>query len=564
MSASLPPRTYEDPSIARYREVREQMSTPLPSRYNIAAAVCDRWAQGDGRAAMLVPEARSVRTYTFDHFAQASARLANGLAALGVRRGDRVAICLPQSPDCATAHLAVQRLGAIAVPISILCGTEAVRHRLVDSRARVLIAAWDTQAWIVEHELAQAVTCVMAGSGVPHGVPSLDDLIARAAPSCPPVASALHDAAILIYTSGTSGPAKGALHAQRVVPAHTEPISLAHNLLGQDGDVLWSPADWAWGGGLIDCLFASWQAGRPIVAWRPRGFDPDAVIDLIERCAVTNTFLPPTALKRLRDASGLEQRARRLPLRSIMTGGERCGEELIEWSRNVFDLTPNEVYGQTEVSAVLGNSSTLLPVKPGSVGMEYPRARAAVLDDAGAPVPVGESGEIALHASTPAMFLGYWSAELAAPRSPFAAPDAPTESGSEWHRTGDLGRIDADGYFWHDGRRDDVILSSGYRIGPAEVEEILAQHPGVGAAVVIGEPDAQRGQLVSAVLELRPGVRADPALEYRLKDMVSSQLAAYEVPRRIHFVDTMPRTESGKVRRGELRERFARAAATRE
>ena len=292
MSASLPQQIRDDPSIARYRAVREQMSAPLPSHYNIAAAVCDRWAQGDGRAAMLVPQDGSVRTYTFDHFAQASARLANGLAALGVRRGDRVAICLPQSPDCATAHVAVQRLGAIAVPVSILCGTEAVRHRLVDSRARVLIAAWETHAWIVEHELAQDLTCVMAGPGVARGVPSFDDLIARAAPSCPPVASTRHDAAILIYTSGTSGPAKGALHAQRVVPAHTEPISLAHNLFGQDGDILWSPADWAWGGGLIDCLFASWQAGRPIVAWRPRGFDPDAVIDLIERCAVTNTFLP--------------------------------------------------------------------------------------------------------------------------------------------------------------------------------------------------------------------------------------------------------------------------------
>jgi acetyl-CoA synthetase len=559
MSAALPEPIREDPSVARYRAVREQMSTPLPTSYNIAAAVCDRWAQGDGRVAMLVPEDGSVRTYTFDHFAQASARLANGLAALGVGRGDGVAICLPQSPDCATAHLAVQRLGAIAVPISILCGTEAVRHRLVDSRARVLIAAWETQAWIVEHGLAQQLTCVMAGDGVPRGVESLEDLIARGAPSCPPVNSTRDDAAILIYTSGTSGPAKGALHAQRVVPAHTEPISLAHNLFGQDADVLWSPADWAWGGGLIDCLFASWQAGRPIVAWRPRGFDPDAVIDLIECCAVTNTFLPPTALKRLRDASGLQERARRLPLRSIMTGGERCGEELIEWSRAVFGLTPNEVYGQTEVSAVLGNSSTLLPVKPGSIGMEYPRARAAVLDDSGAPVPAGEPGEIALHASTPAMFLGYWNAELAAPLSPFATPDGSAQS--QWHRTGDLGRIDDDGYFWHDGRRDDVILSSGYRIGPAEVEEILARHPGVGAAVVIGEPDEQRGQLVSAVIELRPGVAADPALEDRLKSIVRSQLAAYEVPRRIHFVDTMPRTESGKVRRGELRERLARAAA---
>jgi len=560
MSTPAPQRAGEAPSVARYRAVRDELATPLPARYNIAAAVCDRWAQRDARPAMLVPEDGEVRTYTFDHFAQASARLANGLAALGVQRGDRVAICLPQSPECATVHLAVQRLGAIAVPISILCGTEAVRHRLIDSRTRVLIAAWETQAWIVESELAQEITCVMTGTGLPAAVPSLDDLIAAGSPVREPVASSLTDAAILIYTSGTSGPAKGALHAQRVVPAHTEPISLAHNRFGLDGDVLWSPADWAWGGGLIDCLFASWQAGRPIVAWRPRGFDPEAVIDLIERCGITNTFLPPTALKRLRDAPGIQTRARRVALRSIMTGGERCGEELIEWSRGVFGVTPNEVYGQTEVSAVLGNSSTLLPVKPGSVGMEYPRARAAVLDDSGTPVDVGQLGEIALHTSTPAMFLGYWSAELQRPRS--SAHSADGAAHPEWHRTGDLGRIDADGYFWHEGRRDDVILSSGYRIGPAEVEEILARHPGVSVAVVVGEPDEQRGQLVSAVIELRAGARADAALEDELKDMVRSQLAAYEVPRRIHFVDEMPRTESGKVRRGELRQRLARAATS--
>ena len=544
------PAAPPSPSVAGYHRLRERMTTPLPARYNIAAAVCDRWV-GQGRTAMISPsDDGGLQTWTFEDVAGASSRLANALAARGVGRGDRVSVCLPQSFECAIVNVAVARLGAVIVPISTISGTEAVRHRIYDSAARILIAAADTHAWLREDELAAGVELIMTGASVPAGTAALDELISQASSSCPAADTSIEDPAILIYTSGTTGAPKGALHAHRVVPAHAEPMSLAHNLFGGDGAVLWSPADWAWAGGLIDCLYSTWLAGRPIVAWRPRGFDPDAVLDMLGSCGVTNTFLPPTALKRLRDATGLEDRARALALRSIMTGGERAGAELIDWARDTFGTTPNEVYGQTEVSMVLGNSGQWLPVVDGAIGMPYPRVRAAVLDDEDRERPTDGIGELALHHTTPAMFLGYWDAGRSAPRYPGREVGEPAP---EWHRTGDLGHVDERGYFWHDGRRDDVILSSGYRIGPMEVEDVLCAHPAVAAASVIGEPDELRGEIVSAFVELRPGYSPSDALDDGLRQIVRERLAAYEVPRRIHIVDALPRTESGKVRRGELR-----------
>ena len=546
------------PSVAHYRRLREQMATPLPARYNIAAAACDRWI-GQGRTAMIVPDGDGgVRRWTFEDVAAASSRLANALADRGIGRGDRVSVCLPQSFDCAVVNVAVARLGAVIVPVSTISGTDAVRHRVQDSAARILIASADTHAWLREDELAGQVQLIMTGDAVPAGTDAMDELVRDAAPNRAPADTSIDDPAILIYTSGTTGAPKGALHAHRVVPAHAEPMSLAHNLFGGDGAVFWSPADWAWAGGLIDCLYSTWLAGRPIVAWRTRGFDPDAVLDMFARCGVTNTFLPPTALKRMRDAGDLTRRARALALRSIMTGGERAGAELIESTEAAFGTTPNEVYGQTEVSMVLGNSCRWLPVVPGALGMPYPRVRVAVLDDSDRELPAGSTGEIALHRSTPAMFLGYWDASRGAPAHPGRDVGDPAP---EWHRTGDLGQVDEHGYFWHRGRCDDVILSSGYRIGPAEVEDVLCMHPAVAAASVIGEPDELRGEIVSAIVELRPGQPASDELGDALRQLVRERLAAYEVPRRVRFVDVLPRTESGKVRRGELRRQVLEADA---
>jgi acetyl-CoA synthetase len=536
----------EEASVARYREVRKALETPQPTDFNIPRATCDAWADDPGPVAMIVPDRDGLRTYTFADFADTSARLANGLRDLGIARGDRVAVCLPQSPECAAAHLAIQRVGAIAVCVSPMHGSDALTHRLEDSGASAAFVDWETHEWVADG-FSLDVAWIFSGDSTPSSLRSFDDLVRDGAALCETVETGSDDPAILIYTSGTTGLPKGALHAQRVVWAHEDPISLVHNFFPQDGDVLWSPADWAWSGGLIDCLFAAWAAGRPIVAWRTRGFDPEATIEMIDRCGVTNTFLPPTALRLLKD-SGVVEDGRRTPLRSIMTGGERCGEDLIEWCRDTLGLTPNEVYGQTEVSCIVGNSGTVLPVRPGSIGMEYPRASVAVLDDDGQEARRGEVGELAVHISTPAMFLGYWVKDSGA-----AGVDG------DYHRTGDLGRQDDEGYFWHEGRRDDLILSAGYRIGPGEIEECLLTHPSVVGAAVIGEPDPLRGEIVSAVLELKPGAQAGAELESALRLLIRNRLAPYEVPRRFRFVDALPRTETGKLSRARLRRQFSDA-----
>ncbi|MBM3678349.1 MAG: AMP-binding protein [Actinobacteria bacterium] len=525
------------PSVEHYLAVRARMETPLPARYNVAADICDRWADEPGRVALVVPRGRDEPPLevTYGDLAERSSRLANVLEATGVARGDRVAVCLPQSLECAIVHLAIQRLGAVAVPLAAMAGPDALRHRVVDSGARVGVADGSTHGWLLDDAVLSATRWLFYGST------EWDDALALARPHRASADTTLEDPAVLMYTSGTSGQAKGALHAQRVVPSHVEPISLAHDLYPLDADVMWSPTDWAWTGGLVNCLFIGLRSGRPLVVWRPRGFDADEVLAHLEHHGVTASFLPPTALKLLREATGVEDRARRLALRTVMTGGERCGEAVIDWCRAVLGLTPNEVYGQTEASAIVGNSGTLFPVKPGSVGLEYPRARAAVLDDDGNELPAGELGEIAFHGSTAAMFLGYWN-----------GVDGPIPVGA-WQRTGDLGRRDEDGYLWHEGRRDDVILSAGYRIGPGEVEECLARHPAVRAVAVVGEPDELRGQIVTAVLELYDGERPREELERELAASVRDRLAPYEVPRRFHVVDALPRTDTGKIRRAELR-----------
>lgn len=533
------------PSVQRYLALRERLSTPLPTTYNIAEATCLRWAGQPGRTALIVPEDGTIRRHTFAEVAESSARLANGLDALGVRRGDRVVVSLPQSFECAVSHVAVQRLGAIAVPVSTAYGPEAFGYRLAASNPRVAIGSADAHAWVADHELRDACAWIMAGGRAGAGA-AFDDVVRRGSDRGPTTPTRIDDPAVLVYTSGTTGPAKGVVHAQRVVPAHAEPISLAHDLFPQEGDVLWSPADWAWVGGLVDSLFAAWAAGRPVVAWRPPRFDPSVVVDTMVRCRVTNAFLPPTALRMLRELPDAEVRAGELCLRSVMTGSERVGEDVIEWSRATLGIVPNEVFGQTEASCVLGNSATVLPVVPGSVGMEYPRARVEILDDSDDPMAPGETGEICIHRSTPAMFVGYWADGAAA-----AVDDG------QWHRTGDLGVRDDDGYFWHRGRRDDLILSAGYRIGPEEVEACLAVHPAVRAVAVVGAPDPVRGETVTAVVELLVDGPVDEPERARLGDelraLVRSRLAPYQVPRRFLFVGALPRTDTGKVRRAAIR-----------
>ncbi len=517
--------------------VRAAFRWRLPARYNIAEHVCDRHA-GAARTALICPDPAGgePRRWSFRELSRLSNRLANALAAGGVGRGDRVAVLLGQSVETALAHLAAYKLGAVALPLSVLFGADALEYRLRHAGTKALITDADGRDKAAALDLPDLATTV---------ADDFWDLLERGSDRFEAAATGPNDPALLIYTSGTTGPPKGALHGHRVLPGHLPGIALPHEFFPQPGDLFWTPADWAWAGGLLDTLLPAWAAGVPVVAQRPGKFDPEEAFATLARHGVRNAFLPPTALKMMRQAPASVRPRAGLAMRSIGSGGESLGEELLDWGREVFGLTINEFYGQTECNLVVGNCAGLLPVKPGWLGRAIPGHEVAVVDGGGGLLPAGETGEIAVRRPDPVMFLGYWRNEEA----------TAAKFNGDWLLTGDLGLCDGEGNFRFVGREDDVIASSGYRIGPGEIEECLMRHPAVAMAAAIGAPDPVRGEIVKAFVVLRPGETPTPALQAALSSHVRERLSAHEYPRAVEFAAELPMTTTGKIRRRDLRRR---------
>ena len=534
------------PRGTSYDDVYGRFRWAIPSVYNIAVDVCDRHTGDRSRVAMVYEDdTGSVSEHTFGEFRARSNQLARVLAGLGILRGDRGLGPLGQDDTHAVAHLAAYKLGAVALPLSTLFGPEALEYRLRDAGAKIVVTDGENleRVLAVARDLPALTTVVSADPADADGVVEYAKAIARESDSLEPVATAAEDPAILIYTSGTTGPPKGALHAHRVLLGHLPAIEFYHEYFPQPGDRHWSPADWAWAGGLLDVLLPSWHYGVPVVAHRPKKFDAERAFDILARHRVRNAFLVPTMLKMMRSVGDPRGRYD-LRLRSMFTGGEAVGEEVIRWSREALGVTPHEGFGQTEVNLVLGNCSLLMPVKPGSMGRPVPGHAVEVVDDAGAAVPPGEVGEVAVRRPDPVMFLRYWNNEKAT-REKFVG---------DWALTGDLARKDEDGYFWFVGRKDDLISSGGYRIGPSEIEDCLHGHPAVALAAAIGAPDPVRGEVVKAFVQLHPGGAATPELARELQAWVRTRLSAHEYPREIEFIQAIPVTTTGKVRRADLRQ----------
>jgi acetyl-CoA synthetase len=526
-----------------YEAVRARFAWQVPARYNIGVDVVDRH-DGNRVALIQVAEDGAVRRYRFADIRAAANRLANVLAHHGVVAGDRVGILLAQSAEAAIAHVAAYRAGLIAIPLFTLFGDDALAYRLADSGARVLIteaASLDKIARIRDR-LPELRLVLVVGLGADDGA-TLDFATAldRANDQFTPRDTAADDPALIIYTSGTTGDPKGALHAHRVLLGHLPGVEFPHEFFPQPGDLFWTPADWAWIGGLLDVLLPAWHHGVPVLAQRMTKFDPEHAFRLIADFGVRNLFLPPTACKLMRQV----EPARPVTVRTVGSGGETVGAELLEWGRRVFGTTINEFYGQTECNLVVANCAAVMQPRPGAMGRAVPGHRVAVVDRAGRELPDGELGLIAVARPDPVMFLGYWG-KPAETAEKFAG---------DWLLTGDQGRRDADGYFWFVGRDDDVITSAGYRIGPGEIEDCLIKHPAVAMAAAVGIPDPLRTEIVKAFVVVKPGQRADAALAAELQGFVKTRLAAHEYPRRIEFVDTLPLTATGKIIRRELRAR---------
>jgi len=536
----------------RYAELYRSWRWDVPERYNMAHACCGRWAADRARFALYwEDESGATASYTFWDIQQQANRLSNALAALGVQRGDRVALILPQRPETAIAYIALFQMGAIALPLSHLFGPDALEYRMEHAEASVAIVEPATIAnlWAVKGKLTHLRHVIGVGGARESGVHAWEALLAKASRNFDCVDTHAEDPSLIIYTSGTTGPPKGALKPHRILLGNMPGFVYSHDFFPQPGDMFWSPADWAWTGGLMDALLPSWMYGIPILGYRGR-FDAEKAYCLIEKYGVRNSFLFPTALKLMMKAVPEPRRRFNLGLRSIMSAGESVGVTVLEWAREQLGVTINEMFGQTEINYVVGNCQSAWPVKPGSIGRPYPGHRVAVLDERGTEAPRGALGEIAIARTVngqkdPVHFLEYW-------KNPKASAEKYL---GEWGCTGDQGRMDEDGYLWYQGRSDDVIKSSGYRIGPAEIESCLVKHPAVANAAVIGKPDAAKGAIVKAFIVLQPGQAPSRALEEDIQQHVRGRLAPYEYPREIEFIDALPMTTTGKVQRKELRKR---------
>ncbi|NBB84136.1 MAG: AMP-binding protein [Alphaproteobacteria bacterium] len=529
------------PTADTYADLIARFRWDVPARFNIAVAACDRWADGRGRLALVdVGADGPAREVSFDRLRDLSNRLANALTGLGAARGDRVAILLGQGLACGVAHLAAYKAGMIALPLFTLFGEEALEYRLADSGARVLITDTANAAKIepIRDRLPDLEHVILADGAASHAL-SLAELLDRASDAFTPVDTAADDPALIIYTSGTTGQPKGALHAHRVLLGHLPGVELPHHFFPQAGDRFWTPADWAWIGGLLDVLLPGWCHGVPVVAHRMAKFDADRAMALMRDHAVRNVFLPPTALKLMRRDGVAPWHG----LRTLGSGGETLGAELLDWGRETFGLTVNEFYGQTECNLIVGNDAELMGSVPGAMGRAVPGHRVAVIDGEGRAVPPGTVGQIAVARPDPVMFLGYWN-----------KPEATAAKFvGDWLVTGDTGTLDADGWFRFVGRDDDVITSAGYRIGPGEIEDCLMRHPAVALAAAVGVPDPVRTQIVKAVIVLNAGHAPSDALKAEIQDFVKTRLAAHEYPRLVDFADTLPMTATGKIRRRDLR-----------
>jgi len=545
-----------NPSVSgdSYAQLHRDFHWLLPDDFNIAELCCRRWSSEPQRIAILVDDApEGARAITYTQLQRDANKLANLLHSLGVMRGMRVAIVLPQRAEVAVAHIACQQLGAIAMPMSVLFGPDALEYRLQDSGASVLIA--DGTA------IANVDAIRMHCPELRHIVAidtDRDDLIdwhaglSAAADSFQPVSTRATDPAILIYTSGTTGSPKGALIPQGALLGNLPGFVASQNWFPREGDVFWSPADWAWTGGLMDALLPTLYFGYPIVASRAR-FSAEHAFSLMEKYQITNTFLFPTALKMMMKAVPEPKRSYRLKLRAIMSAGEAVGDAVFDWTRKALGVTVNEMFGQTEANYLVGNCAERWPARAGSMGRPYPGHRVAVINDDGEPVAPGEVGEVALHRRDihghpdPVIFIGYWN-----------RPEATRDKfRGDWLLTGDLASIDEEGYLWYQGRADDMFKAAGYRIGPAEIENCLIKHPSVANAAVVPKPDAERGNVVKAYVVLTEGTtrgeQEDRQLMETLQQHVRSLLAPYEYPKEIEFIDALPMTTTGKVQRRVLK-----------
>jgi len=538
-----------------YEEVYRNFQWKIPKHYNIGVDVCDRWAVEKYRLALIYVDGEGKdHKYTFWELKNLSNQLANALEAKGLTRGDRVGILLSQRPETLISHIAVYKLGAIAVQLLTLFGPQAIEFRLKDSAATAIITDKENLVKISEirDRLPDLKVVMVVDSEGEEGVLDFWQCTEKGSRDFKPAATKPEDPALIIYTSGTTGQPKGTLHGHQLLLGMLPGFDFFHNLFPQKGDLVWTPLDWAYIGGSYDALFPTLAHGRPILAYRARKFDPEQAFYMMGKHGVKNLMAVPTVLRMMKHAVENPRERYGVQLRSVTAGGETLGMELCEWTRDALGVELNEHYGQTECDFVVGSCAALMNIVPGAIGKTVPGHLVELIDDNGTVVKAGEVGEVAVRRPDPVIFLEYWH-NPEATRNKFMG---------DWMRTGDYAKKDENGHFWFVGRQDDIIESSGFRIGPGEIEDCLMGHPAVALVGVIGVPDSLRGEIVKAFIVPKEGVTVSEALEESLKEYVKTKLEAHAYPREIQFLKEMPRTSSGKILRQDLKKMHQELVAT--
>jgi acetyl-CoA synthetase len=529
-----------------YDDMVRSFRWEVPDHYNIGVDTVDK--HDPTQLAMLWEDwSGTERRLTFGDMKDMSCRIANVLADAGVARGDRVAVLLPSLPETAATFIAAYKLGAILLSLSQLYGDDSITHRLADSTAKVMVTDGTNRARLEgmrdRVDSLEKVLVLNAGDSLIAGDIDLDDAMAAASADFEPVETAAEDPAQLYYSSGTTGQAKGILHAQRYLLGHNE-YELCHDV--RSDEVFHSTGEWAWIAGIVPGLLGPWRYGVPVAVFQRKGgaYDPEQTFHVLEKYDVGNLFTTPTTLRAMAQVKDPGAQYD-INLRIACSAGEPLNPEVIRWFESQFGIPVFDYYGLTESYPLCGNFPTV-DVRPGSMGRPLPGWEVALIEVGGErEVPRGEAGEICLRARTnPHYPLGYWN----------RPEDTEEVFGGEYFRTKDVGRMDEDGYIWYEGRADDVIISAGYRIGPFEVESAILELPEVVEAAAVASPDEQRGHVVKAFVCLTPGTDPSPDLEQRIKDHVRESYAAYAYPRMVEFVDDLPKTLTGKIRRIELRQ----------
>ena len=534
------------PDTRDYQSLRADFSWDLPERFNIARAICDDWVERDPERTALIYKHGSgeVETFSYAVLQKKANQLANLMVECGILAGDRVAILLPQTPETAIAHIAIYKLGAVAVPLAALFGVEALEYRLQNCGAKALITGESSLAKIAEiRDRLSALEITWSIDGDDGTAQDFHAGLAVQDDQFETVDTGPDDPALMIYTSGTTGPPKGALHGHRVLAGHLPGVQFANEFLPQPGDIMWTPSDWAWAGGLLNVLLPGLFFGVPVAGQKSSKFDPHAAFAFMAELSIRNIFIAPTALKMMRV---VEKPAETygVNLRTLYSGGEAVGRELQDWAKAEFGIPINEVFGQTECNLVLTSCAAGGIWRKGAIGMPVPGHNVAIVDNTGAILPAGEAGNIAIKRPDPVMFLEYWD-----------NPKATEEKfAGDWLLTGDQGYMDEDGYFFFVGRDDDVITSAGYRIGPGEIEDCLIGHRAVKLAAVVGKPDPIRTEIVAAFIVLNDEFSASDEIAEDIQNFVRDRLSAHEYPREIAFREELPLTTTGKVIRRLLRD----------